>query len=277
MKLDKAIGSSNPVAVGDVVDLQLEAKQDTAVITTIHERENYMVRASPQKHIKRQILAANIDQAVLLATLKAPVTSRGFLDRFLVTAAAYHIPAVLLFNKMDLYGDKERARLEEIRRIYGTLQYPVLSLSVTETALPDALYEQLKNKTSLLAGHSGVGKSSLINALLPERELKTQQVSQWSGKGMHTTTYAEMFDLPFSGKLIDTPGVREWGIVDIPPTELAHYFLDLRPFVGHCRFNNCLHIDEPGCAVKAAVVREEVDGLRYDSYCAILFSLQQAL
>lgn len=274
MKLDREISSSNPIAVGDEVILQQEEQQDTAVITAIGERENYMVRASPHQQVQRHVLAANIDQAVLLATLRDPITSRGFIDRFLVTAAAYHVPAVVLFNKADIYKEKEHKQLADLQHTYGKMDYPVLQISATSEKPSEAVADLLKNKMTLLAGHSGVGKSTLINQLIPEQHLKTSPVSNWSGKGLHTTTFAEMFDLSFGGRLIDTPGVREWGIVDMEKTELSHYFLDMQSLLTECKFNNCLHVDEPGCAVKKAVAEGIIDPLRFDSYLSILASLE---
>lgn len=275
LKLDREISSSNPVAVGDKVTLLPEAGQESAIITGIHERDNYMVRASPHQQVQRQVLAANIDQAILLATLRDPVTSRGFIDRFLVTAAVYHIPAILIFNKTDIYKEKETKQLEAIRQTYETMEYPVLNISATEKQLPETLLNILQDKTTLLAGHSGSGKSTLINHFIPDRKQKTKEVSNWSGKGLHTTTFSEMFDLPFGGRLIDSPGIREWGLVDIEKTELSQYFLDMRPFLTSCKFNNCLHLNEPGCAVKRAVVEGHIDPLRFDSYLSILDSLEQ--
>ncbi len=273
LKLDREISSSNPIAVGDHVEITPEEHQDTAVITHILERKNYIVRASPHQKIRRQVLASNIDQAVLLATLRYPLTSRGFIDRFLVTAAAYHVPAILIFNKTDTYREKEQEQLALIKETYGKMDYKVLATSFKKESL-SSLHSILKDKMSLLAGHSGVGKSTLINQLIPQKSLKTQDVSQWSGKGLHTTTFSEMFDLPSGGKIIDTPGIREWGLVDMEATELSHYFKDMQPYIGHCKFNNCLHLDEPGCVVKEAVAEAEIDFSRFESYLSILASLE---
>ncbi|HLR37056.1 MAG TPA: ribosome small subunit-dependent GTPase A [Chitinophagaceae bacterium] len=274
LKLDKNISSSNPIAVGDSVKIIPEKKQDTAVITEIGERENYIVRSSPQQRVRRHVLASNIDQAVLLATLRFPVTSRGLIDRFLVTAAAYHIPAVIAFNKTDCYREKEWEKLEAFRLVYQAMGYNICQISA-QNGMIDELKVLLKGKKTLLAGHSGVGKSTVINRLLPERKIKTQSVSEWSGKGLHTTTYAEMFELPFGGNIIDTPGIREWGIVDIEEAELSHYFIDMQPFIGECKFNDCLHVDEPGCVIKKAVAEGQIDFDRFESYLSILASLQE--
>jgi ribosome biogenesis GTPase len=216
-----------------------------------------------------------MDQAMLICTVKEPRTSNGFMDRFLVTAAAYHIPVVLVFNKRDIYKEKDLDKFAELQALYEDIGYKVLLVSAETKDGIDGLIEEMKDKTTLMSGHSGVGKSSLINRLLPGLDLRTKAVSGWSGKGLHTTTYAEMYDLPVGGKLIDTPGVREFGIVDIPKTELSHYFLEMQPYISECQFNNCLHINEPGCAVKAAVNEGEIDVNRYVSYASILESIQE--
>ncbi|WP_143309860.1 ribosome small subunit-dependent GTPase A [Chitinophaga vietnamensis] len=275
-KKDDDITSTNPVAVGDVVEIEPE-EGDTAnaMITAIHERRNYIVRTSPHNKNKKHIVAANLDQAVLVCTVKEPRTSQGFIDRFLVTAAAYHVPVILIFNKKDLYKAKEMDKYEALHDLYTSIGYEVLLISATEEDGIEAVQQLLKDKTTLMSGHSGVGKSSLINDLLPGLELRTKAVSGWSGKGLHTTTFAEMYDLPEGGRLIDTPGVREFGIVDIAKTELSHYFLDMQPYISNCQFNNCLHINEPGCAVKAAVEAGEIDVDRYVSYATILETIEE--
>ncbi len=273
MKLDREISSSNPIAVGDKVTIQPEPGQEEAVISEIQERENYMVRASPNPRYQRQVLAANLDQVILLASLRQPFTPPGFIDRFLVTAEAYHIPALLLFNKTDIYREKDWLKFGRIEEVYGKMGYPVLQISAAEEKVSPMIRGPLKDKTTLIAGNSGAGKSTVINQLIPGLNLKTQNVSDWSGKGMHTTTFAEMFDLPFGGRLIDTPGIREWGIVDMDKKELSQYFLDIKPYLGQCKFNNCLHFNEPGCAVKQAVVDQHIDALRFESYLSILESL----
>jgi ribosome biogenesis GTPase len=272
-KID-GITSTNPVAVGDEVEIELENDaEDTVMITGIANRRNYITRVSPHNKHQHHIIAANLDQCLLFATLKDPKTSSGFIDRFLITAEAYHIPAVIVFNKIDLFGKKEEERFAELKETYETIGYKVLATSVENKQGLDAVKALLKDKTTLLSGHSGVGKSSFINVLFPDLQLKTQDVSGWSGKGLHTTTFAEMFDLPGGGKVIDTPGIRELGLVDISKQELSHYFPEMRALVNECQFNNCLHVNEPGCAVKEAVREGRISEDRYVSYAVILESM----
>ncbi|MVT06837.1 ribosome small subunit-dependent GTPase A [Chitinophaga tropicalis] len=277
MKIDEEISSTNPIAVGDIVEIVPEdgdATANNAMITEIADRRNYIVRSSPHKKGKQKhIVAANLDQAMLICTVKEPRTSNGFMDRFLVTAAAYHIPVTLVFNKKDIYREKELDKFAGLQALYEDIGYKVLLVSAVTGEGIEELNAAMKNKITLMSGHSGVGKSSLINRLLG-LELRTKAVSGWSGKGLHTTTFAEMYDIPQGGQLIDTPGVREFGVVEIERTELSHYFLEMQPYLSRCQFNNCLHINEPGCAVKAAVDAGEIDVDRYVSYASILESLQ---
>ena len=268
-KID-GITSTNPIAVGDVVDIDKEEGEESIVITEIHERKNYITRQSPHNKYLHHIVAANLDQSILLATLKDPKTSTGFIDRFLVASEAYHVPAIIVFNKSDLYQTKEREKFEKLKSVYENIGYPVYSMSINENSGINEVKELLKNKITLLSGHSGVGKSSFINTIFPENIIKTQEVSGWSGKGLHTTTFAEMFDLPFGGKIIDTPGMREFAMMDIEPHELSHYFREMKALINDCRFNNCMHIEEPGCAVKAAVEENKISPERYISYLNIL-------
>lgn len=275
MKIDEEITSTNPVAVGDLVEIEIEDEsQRSAIITAVFPRDNYIIRASPHSRFKNHIVAANLDQAVLVASLKEPKTSQGFIDRYLVTAAAYHVPAVIIFNKKDLYGAKEQKKFETLQEMYADIHYPVLLTSAHQETELSELEKVLKGKTSLFAGHSGTGKSTLINRLVPALALKTQEVSNWSGKGMHTTTFAEMHELPFGGRVIDTPGIRELGIVDMDKAELSHYFIELQPYLTECRFNNCLHINEPGCAVREAVEEGKINPARYESYLVMLATME---
>jgi ribosome biogenesis GTPase / thiamine phosphate phosphatase len=272
-KID-GITSTNPIAVGDVVDIDKEEGEESIVITNIHDRKNYITRQSPHNKHLHHIVAANLDQSILLATLKDPKTSTGFIDRFLVASEAYHVPAIIVFNKSDLYQTKEKEKFEKVKSMYEKIGYPVYSMSINENAGINEVKELLKNKTTLLSGHSGVGKSSFINTIFPENIIKTQEVSGWSGKGLHTTTFAEMFDLPFGGKIIDTPGMREFAMMDIEPHELSHYFPEMKALINNCRFNNCMHIEEPGCAVKAAVEENKISPERYINYLNILGTIE---
>jgi ribosome biogenesis GTPase / thiamine phosphate phosphatase len=273
-KIDE-ITSTNPVAVGDEVELEIETASDAAVITEMHERRNYINRQSPRSKHHHHIVAANLDQSMLIATLREPRTSQGFMDRFLVACEAYHVPPVIVFNKADTYRKKEMQFFEKLREIYESIHYKVVLCSVKEGTGLEGIKEILHDKTTLLSGHSGVGKSSFINYLLPELKIKTQDVSGWSGKGIHTTTFAEMYELPFGGRIIDTPGMREFGLVDISRQELSHYFPEMRQLLHDCQFNNCLHLEEPGCAVKAALENGEIYPERYFSYCNIFDSIEE--
>ena len=268
LKLDD-ISSTNPVAVGDEVALQ-EDEQKDFVITKILDRKNYIARVSPHNKNQHHIVAANLDQAILFCTLKNPKTSAGFIDRFLVSAEAFHIPAMIVFNKTDIYKTKEWELLNEITSVYEQIGYKVIAISLETNMNVDELKQLLKDKISLLSGHSGVGKSSFINSIFPDKNLRTKEVSGWSGKGMHTTTFAEMFDLPFGGAIIDTPGIRELGLTDIERAELSHYFPEMRSVLNNCRFNNCMHIEEPDCAVRNAVANGSISPERYISYRNIL-------
>lgn len=268
-KID-GITSSNPIAVGDIVEIENEEDVESTVIREIYQRRNYINRVSPHNRNQHHIVAANLDQSLLFATLKEPKTSMGFIDRFLVISEAYAVPAIIVFNKSDLFKEKERSKFELIKEIYEPIGYRIMLMSIEKLTGVEEVIELLKDKTTLLSGHSGVGKSSFINHTLPGLFLKTQDVSGWSGKGLHTTTFAEMYDLPLEGRIIDTPGIREMGLVDISKQELAHYFPEMRAVMGSCQFNNCMHLEEPGCAVKDAVNKGVIHTERYVSYLNIL-------
>jgi ribosome biogenesis GTPase len=270
------ITSTNPVAVGDTVEIEIEDKiENTAIITEIRPRQNYINRQSPRQKYQHHIIAANLEQSFLVATLKEPRTSQGFIDRFLVASEMYHVQPSIIFNKADLYKKKEQDKFDLWSEMYGSIGYEVFRVSVKENAGIDALTVKIQGKTTLFSGHSGVGKSSLLNAILPDLQIRTHDVSEWSGKGMHTTTFAEMYDLPGGGRIIDTPGMREFGLVDISKQELSHYFPEMRARLNNCQFNNCLHINEPGCAVKEAVIDGEIAEDRYVSYATILDSIEE--
>jgi ribosome biogenesis GTPase / thiamine phosphate phosphatase len=272
------ITSTNPLAVGDEVIIDIESESaNTAMITEILPRRNYINRQSPAHKMQHHIVAANLDQSLLFATLREPKTSQGFIDRFLVTCEAYHVPAIVVFNKADLYKDKELEKYEALKEMYAAIGYRTVLMSVKTEQGVEEVRSALENKTTLLSGHSGVGKSSFINTIFPDLKLKTQDVSGWSGKGLHTTTFAEMFDLPLAagGRVIDTPGMREFGLVDISRQELSHYFPEMARLINDCQFNNCLHINEPGCAIKAAVEKGIIDEERFFSYYKILESIDE--
>ncbi|GAB3924357.1 ribosome small subunit-dependent GTPase A [Mucilaginibacter myungsuensis] len=265
----KGLSTTNPVAVGDVVDIEFEPGSDNAVINNLHPRRNYIIRKSINLSKQAQIIAANLDQAFLVVTLASPRTSLGFIDRFLVTAEAYSIPAALVFNKLDLFSKEGLEILAEYQDIYRKIGYPCYEVSALKGTNIDQITELITGKTTLFSGHSGVGKSSLINALLPDLDIRTGEVSDWSDKGMHTTTFAEMHQLPGGGFIVDTPGIRELGVIDIEQAELSHFFPEMRDRLNQCRFNNCRHVNEPGCAVLEAVEEGEIDISRYESYLSI--------
>ncbi len=270
------ITSTNPIAVGDEVEMEMENElEHTATITKIFDRRNYINRQSPSHKMQHHIVASNLDQSLLFATLKEPRTSQGFIDRFLVTCEAFHVPAIIVINKIDLFKKKESEKLAAWKAMYEAVGYKIVPVSVKENEGLDEVKELLKDKTTLLSGHSGVGKSSFINAVFPELSLRTREVSGWSGKGLHTTTFAEMFDLPEGGKIIDTPGLREFGIVNISKQELSHYFPEMRNLLHTCHFNNCLHINEPGCGIKKAVEDRLIHQDRFFSYYSILESIEE--
>ena len=273
---------TNPVAVGDRVDCSLEA-DGTALIHDVHDRTNYIVRRATKLSKQTHVIAANIDLLCIVATLGLPRTSTGFIDRLLVTAEAYHIPAALVFNKVDLYGDPGSELWQihnELKAVYTAAGYPVLEVSALQGTGLDALKQMIAGKAVLFSGHSGVGKSALLNALCPGLGLKVGQISDWSLKGRHTTTFAEIFPTPLIThhsslitNLIDTPGIKEFGMVDFTAQELSHFFPEMRAVLHDCRFANCTHRHEPGCAVKQAVDDGRISPERYQNYLSILDDL----
>jgi ribosome biogenesis GTPase / thiamine phosphate phosphatase len=275
LKLDD-ITSTNPVSVGDWVECEVENDESsTAIISAIEKRHNYINRQSPRHKQQHHIIAANLHQSLLIATLKEPKTSQGFIDRFLVACEMYHVQAIIVFNKADIYKNKELEKYAQWKEMYEKVGYKVILVSAEKNEGGEELSAILKDKTTLISGHSGVGKSSILNMLIPGMNRKTQDVSGWSGKGMHTTTFAEMFDLPFGGHIIDTPGLREFGLVNIEKQELSHYFPEMRNRLNDCQFNNCLHINEPGCSIKEAVMKGDIHEDRYVSYVNILDSIDE--
>ena len=269
----KGIRTTNPIAVGDVVDFRFEPDGKDAVIEHIHPRHNYIIRKATKLSKATHIIAANIDQAVLVASLVKPRTSTGFIDRFLATAEAYHIPSIIIFNKNDLYEGEVRQQLAYFKNTYQQVGYQCLLTSVPEALNLDKLKSILKDKESLLAGHSGVGKSALINAIDSKLNLRTGRISAYHDKGTHTTTYAEMHPLSFGGFIVDTPGIKEFGLVEFEKAELGQRFPEIRERMHDCRFNNCLHVDEPGCAVLPAVENGEIAAFRYTNYLNMLEGL----
>lgn len=267
----KGIKTTNPVAVGDRVQFEEEG-QEKGVINKIEERRNYIIRKSINLSRQTHIIAANMDQAMLIATLAFPRTSAGFIDRFLLTAEAYKIPVSLVFNKLDLFEDEPELMdsLNEFISIYEKIGYPCYKVSATEKKSIEILKDITKDKITLVAGHSGVGKSTLVNAMDPSLNLKTGEISDAHFKGKHTTTFAEMHPLSYGGFIIDTPGIKELGLVDMEKEEITNYFPEMFAVKGQCKFNNCLHVNEPKCAVIAAVEKGEIAASRYNSYLGII-------
>ncbi len=268
----KGIKSTNPIAVGDLVDFDLEETTDTTTgtITKIYERKNYIVRKSVNLSKQLHIIAANIDQVFLLITINNPPTTTSFIDRFLVTANAYGIETVLVFNKIDTYTDEMRDEQQYLQFIYEQIEYQCMQISSTQNIGIEPLKQKMIGKVSMFSGHSGVGKSTLVNSLEPNLDLKTKKISEQSKQGQHTTTFAEMYDLSFEAQIIDTPGIKGFGIVDMQPSEISGYFPEFFKLKHECKFNNCLHKDEPNCAIKKALENNEIAWSRYNSYLKIL-------
>lgn len=266
------IKSTNPVAVGDHVDFEIEKKGDetVGVIRHIDERENYIIRKSVNLSKQTHIIASNIDVAFLLVTLNNPPTFTTFIDRFLVTAEAYHIKAVLLFNKIDTYTEDELLEIKFLAALYRKIGYECIGISAITGKNIDKVIAMMEDKVSMFSGHSGVGKSTLINAIEPGLGLKTSKISEQHLQGQHTTTFAEMFDLSFGGQIIDTPGIKGFGVVEMDKEEIGDYFPEFFERKNECKFNNCLHLEEPYCAVKKALENEEIAWSRYKSYLQIL-------
>jgi len=268
----KGIKSTNPVAVGDLVYFELDENgtDEFGVIHKIEERENYIIRKSVNLSKQTQIIAANIDLAFLLVTLNNPPTFTAFIDRFLVTSEAYGIKTVLLFNKIDSYNDEELAEVKYLAHLYRSIGYECIGISATTGKNIDKVKQLMIGKVSVFSGHSGVGKSTLVNAIEPSLKLKTKEISDQHLQGQHTTTFAEMYDLSFDARIIDTPGIKGFGMVEIDKEELAGYYPEFFKLKEHCKFNNCLHLEEPKCAVKEALENEEIYWSRYKSYLQIL-------
>jgi len=268
----EGITSTSPVAVGDIVDTALKETQagTQGVITHIHDRKNYIVRKSVNLSKQIHIIAANIDCAFLLVTLNNPVTYPAFIDRFLATAEAYEIETILLFNKEDSYTFEEAEQIHALMDVYVNIGYTCLEISALKGTNLETVRQWMKGKTSMLSGHSGVGKSTLINSLAPKLNIKTAEISSQHLQGQHTTTFAEMHDLDFGARIVDTPGIRGFGMVNMAPEEMGDYFREFFLRKEDCKFHNCLHIDEPKCAVKAAVASGEIAASRYKSYVQMM-------
>ncbi len=266
----KGAESTNPITVGDKVEIELEPNQPTGIIMELFDRDNYIIRRATNLSRQSHIIAANMDQAALVITLAQPRTSFGFIDRFLVTAEAYSIPVILVFNKFDLYTVEAIEVMREMEQLYTAIGYYCIEVSALKGHNTFQLKSLLENKTTLFTGHSGVGKSTLINHLIPDLILKTAEISDHSSKGKHTTTFAEMHELPDGGFIIDTPGIKELGIVDIAPEEISHFFPEMRLLFNQCKFHNCKHLNEPGCSVIEGVKHEKIALSRYESYCSMV-------
>ena len=267
----KGLKTSNPIAVGDKVVFDIEDKlENTGIIHEITQRENYIIRKSVHKTAHGHILAANLDQAVIIVTLNYPRTSLGFLDRFLVSAESFRIPTTIIFNKVDLLSEEEKDYLADLAAMYEEIGYPCAFTSATANIGIQHFEEILKNKISLISGHSGVGKSTLVNQISPDLDLKTMEISTFANKGVHTTTFSTMFEIAENSYIIDTPGIKELGLIDIEKQELSHFFPEMRAMMGKCKYHNCQHINEPKCAVLEAVSEGEIAQSRYSSYLSMM-------
>ena len=267
---EKEVQTTNPVAVGDKVTIDPGDNKNSGIITGVHERKNYILRKASNLSKQSQIIAANIDQLLLMATIILPQTPVEFIDRFLVTAEAYRIPARIVFNKTDQYGKDELERMEYLISVYSRIGYDCLRLSIYDGTGLEEIAAMMKDKVSLISGNSGVGKTTLLNILNPRLNLKTAEISDYHKQGKHITTFPEMHRLPFGGFAIDTPGLRGFGVVEMERNEIYHFFPEIFKVSKECRFYNCLHLDEPGCAVRKSVEQAEIDPLRYRSYLSIL-------
>ncbi|BDS09813.1 ribosome small subunit-dependent GTPase A [Aureispira anguillae] len=261
---------TNPIAVGDKVWVDQEKGLDTGMISKLFPRQNYVLRQSTRRKHYMHLIAANIDQAFIIVTIQDPMLKPGFIDRFLLTTESHNIPTYIIVNKSDIYTEDDIAIQKGLAQMYGEIGYPTILVSAQTGDGIDQLKALLQNKKTLLSGHSGVGKSSLVNAIQAGLELDTQEVSDYSGKGMHTTTFAQMYELETGGLIIDTPGIKEMGFINMDPVDVAHNFREIFDTSEHCKYGNCMHVNEPNCAVKDAVESGAISILRYQSYLSIL-------
>jgi len=271
----KGVRTTNPIAVGDRVCFEIQNDETSesgqnGVIYEIETRKNYIIRKASNLSKESQIIAANVDQVFLVVTVNYPVTLPGFIDRYLISAEAYRVPAALVFNKLDLYNEKDYEKLDELLQTYESIGYPCYQISAEKNFNIDPLREAMKGKISLLSGHSGVGKSTLLNALQPGLNLKTSEISDAHQQGKHTTTFAEMFPLSFGGYIIDSPGIKEFGLIEFEKEEVSHYFPEMLRLLPACKFSNCTHTHEPQCAVKEALEKGEIAPSRYQNYISII-------
>jgi ribosome biogenesis GTPase / thiamine phosphate phosphatase len=266
----RELRTTNPIAVGDKVLFEFEGKSNSGIITEVLDRSNYILRKASNLSKYSQIIAANVDQAFLMITIIFPETPVEFIDRFLITAEAYRIPATVIINKTDLYGEKEVEKMKYLEDMYGQIGYDCILVSVKELTGLERLKSIMKDKITLVSGNSGVGKTTLLNTFNPALNLKTGKISDYHKQGKHITTFPEMHQMPFGGFVIDTPGIRGFGVVDMERNEIYHFFREIFRVSRNCKFNNCLHLDEPGCAVRTAVEKGEIDFLRYRSYLNIV-------
>lgn len=272
----KGVKTTNPVAVGDEVEIELEDEvEGTGLIKNILPRRNQIIRQSPRKKHQLHLIAANVDQAIVIVTIAQPKLKQGFIDRFLLMTEPYNIPTTVIFNKADVYSEDDMLMYQYLKNVYEKIGYNVLLVSAIERTGIEEFRTLLKDKTSLIGGQSGVGKSTLVNAVQPSLELKTMEISDHNGKGQHTTTFAEMHDLEFGGYIIDSPGIKTLSFNNLEPLDVAHNFREIFEMSKECKFNNCMHLNEPKCAVKDAVESEEISGLRYNNYVLILGEVEE--
>ena len=271
----KGIKTTNPVAVGDEVEIEIEGGEEgTGIIKNILPRRNQVIRQSPRKKHQLHLIAANVDQAVVMVTMAQPKLKQGFIDRFLLMTEPYNIPTTIIFNKADVYEEDDMLLYDYLKDVYQKIGYNVLLVSALDKTGVEEFRALLKDKTSLIGGQSGVGKSTLVNALQPSLDLKTMEISDYSGKGQHTTTFAEMHDLEFGGYIIDSPGIKTLSFNNLEPLDVAHNFREIFELSKNCKFSNCMHLNEPKCAVKDAVESEEISDLRYNNYMLILAEVE---